>query len=129
MRSVVSMLLPMSWVRIHCRAPEYTARDRNSDKVSDANWPSEKTATKSRSNDVATVLMAASNENSRKICCDFDMNGTSNSSDAKNTYQSIEPMAAMLTCRLGDRVAMASAKVSKTQVPTATTAKRRSTTA
>ena len=96
MRSVVSMLLPSSWFRIHCRAPEYTPSEMNSDSVSDANWPSENTATNSRSSDVATVLMAASNENSRITCCECDMNGTSNNRVPRNTYQTIEPIAEML---------------------------------
>src|SRR5437868_2222723 len=127
MRSVVSMLLPSSWFKIHCRAPAYTPKDRNSDKVNDANWPNENTATKSRSSEVATVLMAASSENSRMICCDFDRKGTSSSSDARNTYQIIEPIASMLCCTPGACDAAASATVSKIQVLMATTQKRRST--
>src|SRR5256885_12838372 len=127
MRSVVSMLLPSSWLRIHCRAPAYTPSERNSDRVSEANCPNEKTATNSRSSEVATVLMAASSENSRMICCDFDRKGTSSSSDARKTYQIIEPMAAMLCCTPGARAAAASAMVSRIQVLTVTTQKRRST--
>src|SRR2546429_7799767 len=127
MRSVVSMLLPSSWFRIHWRAPAYTPSERNSDKVNEANWPNENTATKSRSSEVATVLIAASSENSRMICCDFDRNGTSSSSDARNTYQIIDPIDAMLCCTPGTRDAAASARVSSTQVPIVTMPKRRNT--
>src|SRR5438105_12397275 len=123
MRSVVSMLLPSSWFRIHWRAPAYTPSDRNSDKVNEANWPNENTATNSRSSDVATVLIAASSENSRMICCDFDRNGTSSNKDARNTYQIIDPMAAMLCCTPGACAAAASAIVSRIQVLTPTTQK------
>ena len=96
MRSVVSMLLPIIWLRIHWRAPAYRPSDRNSDRVSDANWLSENNAANSRSSDVATVLMAASIENSRITGCERERNGISSSSEAMNTYQITEPMAAML---------------------------------
>src|SRR6476659_6868502 len=96
MRSVVSMLLPSSWFKIHWRAPAYTPSDRKSDSVNEANCPKLNTATKSRSSEVATVLIAASSENSRMICCDFDRKGTSSSSEARKTYQIIEPIDAML---------------------------------
>ena len=76
---------------------------------------------------MATVLIAASSENSRMICCDFDKNGTSSSSDARNTYQIIEPIDAMLCCTPGACSAAASANVSSIQVPMATTPKRRNT--
>ena len=127
MRSVVSMLLPSSWFRIHWRTPEYTASERNSDSVSEVNWPSENTATKSRSSEVATVLIAASSENSRMKFCERARNGTSSSSEPRNTYQTIEPMSAMLCGMPGRRDAVPIAIVSSAQVDTATTPKRRNT--
>ena len=96
MRSVVSMPLPTAWTRIHWRAPEYTASETNSDSDSEANWPSENTATNSRSSDVATVLMAASKAISRMKVCDFARNGMSSRNEPRNTYQTSEPTSAML---------------------------------
>ena len=126
MRSVVGTLLPRSWFRIHCRTPEYSASVTNSDKVSDANCPSENTATNSRSSEVATVLMAASSENSRMKFCDRPRNGTSSSSEPRKTYQTSEPTSATLCGRPGSRSAVARAAVSSVQVAAATIPKRRS---
>src|SRR3954468_5572707 len=99
----------------------------NSDSVNDANWPSEKIATKSRSSEVATVLIAASKENSRMKVCDRDRNGTSSNSDARKTYQIIEPMSPMLCGMPGRLLDAPSAAVSSSQVTAVTMPKRRST--
>src|SRR2546427_87228 len=103
------------------------ASETNSASVSEANWPSENNETKSRSSDVATVLIAASNANSRMKFCEVARNGTSSSSEARNTYQTSEPMSAMLCGMPGWWSAAASARVSSVQVATVTMPKRRST--
>ena len=73
------------------------------------------------------MLIAASSANSRMKFCDLARNGTSSSSEPRNTYQTIEPMSAMLCGMPGKRSAAASAAVSKAQVATVTMLKRRST--
>jgi hypothetical protein len=73
------------------------------------------------------VLIAASSENSRMKVCERARNGTSSSSDARNTYQIIEPTSAML-CGMPARLFdTPSASVSSDQVATVTMPKRRST--
>ena len=95
----------------------------------EVNWPNEKAVTNSRSSEVATVLMPASSENSRSICCERAMKGTSSSSEARKTTQIIEPTAAMPCCAIGSWLAAAMATVSRIQVPAATVPSRRSTAA
>ena len=126
---MVSTLVPTIWFRIHWRAAAYTPSDRNTASVSDENWPSEKMATNSRSSDVATVLMPASSANSRSTCLLRDRNGTSSSSEAKNTYQTTEPMTAMLCGTPGCPAETATPTVTSSSVPAAMPPKRRITAA
>ncbi|MFT3955426.1 MAG: hypothetical protein QM722_13850 [Piscinibacter sp.] len=75
------------------------------------------------------MLTAASIENSRRICCERDRKGTSSNNDAKNTYQTIDPIEAMFRCTPGWVTAAASDAVSSSQVPRVTNPKRRRTVA
>src|SRR5450631_3079111 len=124
MRSVVSLLLPSSRFTIQCRAPAYSASDMNSDRVSDANGPNENTPTNSNSSEVATVVLAASSENSRMKFCDVATKGASNNTEPRNTNQTSEAMSAMLCCSPGRRWAATSAALSSAHDATVMMAKR-----
>ena len=97
--------------------------------MSDQNWLKEKTATKSRSIEVATVLMPASIANSRITFCERAMKGTSSTTEAKNTPQITGPTPASGCTSAGMVGIMATASVSSASVASVTRQKRRITSA
>src|SRR5262245_30150516 len=95
--------------------------------VAELIWPSEKAETNSRSSEVDTVVMAASRENSRMICCDLERNGISSSSEAKKPSNIMDPRVTMPCWMPGWPCETATATLSSTQVPSVMMLKRRST--
>src|SRR6185369_16056713 len=102
-------------------------RARKLDSASEAVWLSEKRATKSKSSELAMVLIAASSANSRSTCLDLDRKGASSSRHERKTTQIVAPTEAICCWTSGLVDAAATAMVSSAIADTLTAPKRRST--